>query len=345
MADVAGTPYISRTPFEGAGMETPMPYEAAFEVDRDREVKRRKINLSSGLDVSLVIHSEMIVLSTPIQNFQASYTSEDNSSFMDILQEENRVKREKHAWAYAAEEKAKQSRLRLEQSRRQLLIQAGGYVPDDGLLPVKQAIEPPTHRLALTLPKEGENREGAEEKGKSKAIEAGPSMKPTDGPQTEPSTALVIGKSEGSSAKDKALVRRAPELNAPDISEMQLAIPNALPSGVRESTNKEDDNGTVEIVLDPSSHLARALAEVGLPETAIVTRQGDLVPSREIASGGGDGVGRRGEVDRLAREAKENEVMGELKDNREIIVPTWGYKVRTAVSIARGMADVLSRPS
>lgn len=33
-------------------METPMPYEDALELDEDREIKRRKINLSSGLDVS-----------------------------------------------------------------------------------------------------------------------------------------------------------------------------------------------------------------------------------------------------------------------------------------------------
>lgn len=262
-----------------------------------------------------------------IQNFQAAYTSEDNSSFMDILQEENRAKREKYAWAYAAEEKAKQSRLRLEQSRRQLLIQAGGYVPDDGLIPARKAIEPPAHRLALTLPREEEITDPSDKKGKAKAIEADTSGKQAEEDQSVRSTALIVGSSEQSSVDNVALVRHAPDLNAPDVSDMQLAIPNALPSGAISAANEEDDNGTVEIMLDPSSHLARALAEVGLPETAIVTRQGDLVPSRDIASSGGDGLGRRGEVDRLARESKESEVMGELKDNREIIVPTWGYKV------------------
>lgn len=255
---------------------------------------------------------------------------------MDILQEENRVKREKYAWAYVAEEKAKQSRLRLEQSRRQLLIQAGGYVPDDGLIPVKKAIEPPTHRLALTLPKEGEDSEALAEKGEKKAIEAGPSRTEAKGKQAEASNALTISSPKQSSADNGFMIRHAPDLNAPDVSEMQLAIPNALPSGAIPATNEEDENGTIEIMLNPASHLARALAEVGLPETAIVTRQGDLVPSREIASGGGDALGRRGEVDRLAREAKENEVMGELKDSREIIVPTWGYKVSTVAFLSAG---------
>lgn len=53
MADVAGTPYISRTPFGGAGMETPMPYGPAGELDEERHVKRRRIDLSNGLDVGL----------------------------------------------------------------------------------------------------------------------------------------------------------------------------------------------------------------------------------------------------------------------------------------------------
>jgi hypothetical protein len=54
MADVTGTPYISRTPFGGAGMETPMPYNPAQKIMDEREAKRRKIDLSNGLDVSCI---------------------------------------------------------------------------------------------------------------------------------------------------------------------------------------------------------------------------------------------------------------------------------------------------
>ncbi|KAJ9104347.1 hypothetical protein QFC19_003989 [Naganishia cerealis] len=315
MADVAGTPYISRTPFGGAGMETPMPYNPAQELMDERESKRRKIDLSSGLD-----------------NFQAAYTSEDNSSFMEILQDENRQKKEKYSWAYAAEEQAKQNRLRLEQSRRQLLIEAGGYVPDDGLLPVRKRIEPPTHRLALTLPKieEQDQKQIEGGKGKQKAIQSDADTGSTDKGDDDTNTSLVVSNTEGATTSDiRSLVRRAPECDVPNIANTQLVIPNALPEGSLPPV-RDDQSELVEIVLDPSTHLARALAEAGLPETAIVTRQGELVPSREVASGAGDGLGR-GEADRMQREAIEKQVMGELKDDREKLVPTWGYKTRNAL--------------
>lgn len=246
---------------------------------------------------------------------------------MEILQEDNRRKKEKYSWAYAAEEQAKQNRLRLEQSRRQLLIEAGGYVPNDGLLPARKRIEPPTHRLALTLPEDedqGMKRiEGG--RGEQKQIQSSVTTTPQDkGVGTN--TSLVVRNTEQAKTDNTtAIIRRAPELDALDITDTQLAIPNALPEGSLDPEH-DDQSELVEIVLDPSSHLARALAEVGLPETAIITRQGELVPSREFASGAGEGLGR-GEADRRLREAKEKEVMGELKDNREKIVPTWGYKV------------------
>jgi hypothetical protein len=43
-----GTPYVSRTPF-AAGGETPAPY---VEPEGERDVKRRRVDLSAGLDVS-----------------------------------------------------------------------------------------------------------------------------------------------------------------------------------------------------------------------------------------------------------------------------------------------------
>lgn len=341
MADVAGTPYISRTPFGGAGMETPMPYNSAQKLMDERDAKRRKIDLSNGLDVSCTLQLFLAFSWLKVcrnQNFQAAYTSEDNSSFMEILQEENRRKKEKYSWAYAAEEQAKQNRLRLEQSRRQLLIEAGGYVPNDGLLPVRKRIEPPTHRLALTLPENEEKSTNRIEGGKSekKAIQSAVQTISQDkGGSTN--TSLVVSDTENAEIDDTtAIVRRAPELDAPDITNTQLVIPNALPEGPP-VPNIDDQNELVEIVLDPSSHLARALAEVGLPETAIVTRKGELVPTREFASGAGEGLGR-GEADRRSREAKEKEVMGDLKDDREKLVPTWGYKVR----LLTRCAEVLS---
>lgn len=48
VADMQGTPFISRTPF-GGGMETPVSYTREAE---EPEPKRRRVDVSSGLDVS-----------------------------------------------------------------------------------------------------------------------------------------------------------------------------------------------------------------------------------------------------------------------------------------------------
>ena len=55
LAEYNGTPYISRTPFGGADLETPLPgYRQREQDERDeQEIKRRKIDTSRGLDVSL----------------------------------------------------------------------------------------------------------------------------------------------------------------------------------------------------------------------------------------------------------------------------------------------------
>lgn len=203
------------------------------------------------------------------------------------------------------------------------MIEAGGYVPDDGLIRERKAVEPPMPRLAV-MPGEGGSSEG---KGERRAIEAGPG----DGEgMVNTSDALVKRDTDSS---EGALVRRAPALNAPDISETQLTIPNALPEDTTTSTDADADK-LHEIPLDPGSHLARALAHAGLPETAIVTRQGTLVPQREVASGAGDGLGR-GDADRKEREELERRVMGEERDERGTLVPTWGYKVSPSTSFPR----------
>lgn len=55
LAEYNGTPYISRTPFGGADLETPLPGYRQREQDEkdEKEIKRRKIDTSRGLDVSL----------------------------------------------------------------------------------------------------------------------------------------------------------------------------------------------------------------------------------------------------------------------------------------------------
>ena len=59
-----------------------------------------------------------------LDNFQARYTSEDNSSFTHILDDENRKRKEQWAWAWDAQRKVEAQRERLLERRERMLIEA-----------------------------------------------------------------------------------------------------------------------------------------------------------------------------------------------------------------------------
>ena len=56
--------------------------------------------------------------------FQAQYTSEDNSSFTQILADENRRRQEKYGWAWAAQRRVEAQRERMLEGRERLLLEA-----------------------------------------------------------------------------------------------------------------------------------------------------------------------------------------------------------------------------
>lgn len=58
-----------------------------------------------------------------LDNFQARYTSEDNSSFTQILEEENRIRKEKYVWAWDAQKRVDAQRERMLEARERLLIE------------------------------------------------------------------------------------------------------------------------------------------------------------------------------------------------------------------------------
>ena len=61
----------------------------------------------------------------PLDAFQANYTSEDNASFVQIVDEENRRRQEeKWGWAWEAERKANARRIEGEEKRKMILDQA-----------------------------------------------------------------------------------------------------------------------------------------------------------------------------------------------------------------------------
>lgn len=92
----------SETPYAAGPSDTPI-----YRRDDEPPSKRPRYNTSMSLD-----------------NFQARYTSEDNSSFSQILEDENRKRREKWAWAWDAQKRVKDQRDRMIEGRERLLIAA-----------------------------------------------------------------------------------------------------------------------------------------------------------------------------------------------------------------------------
>jgi protein DGCR14 len=343
-----------------AGVETPLPeYLRREEADRaDRENKRRKIDTSRGLDVGFLYLSRYRYLGLLIlfvhQDFQHVYTSEDNASFLEILTEDNARRKEKYSWAFEAETKAKENRLQLEQGRRRLLIEHGGYIPtDDGLLRLtlgdeaektirenknKELVAGPNGKLLLIQAKQDEKEnERKSIKGKEPEtstaltkVDKGKRRATADEEDEDEVLAMILGDSSGDgqpSSSNTALIRAAPQMNAPDISEQQLVIPNALPRAIDLPPDPFPQETLLELPLPGDSHLARALNHAGLPETALINKDGQLVPARDVASGSGNGLGR-GFDEKARRELIEKEVMGDEKDERSRAVPTWAYRVR-----------------
>ncbi|KJA29245.1 hypothetical protein HYPSUDRAFT_128059 [Hypholoma sublateritium FD-334 SS-4] len=96
---VAQTP--SQTPF---GLASDTPVHSAF---GEPPLKRAKYDADMSLD-----------------EFQARYTSEDNSSFTKILDEENRVRKEKWDWAWGAQRRVEAGQTKMLERREMMLIEA-----------------------------------------------------------------------------------------------------------------------------------------------------------------------------------------------------------------------------
>lgn len=127
----------SQTPYAGGPSETPLrtPRGEPF-------AKKARYDTNMSLD-----------------NFQARYTSEDNSSFTEILDDENRKRREKWAWAWEAQKKVEQQRGKMIEARERRLIEAPPIVG----VREKLRIEVPTPAGLITDGAEAKGAEGGEE--------------------------------------------------------------------------------------------------------------------------------------------------------------------------------------
>ncbi|KAG6879724.1 hypothetical protein C0992_012327 [Termitomyces sp. T32_za158] len=94
--------YTSQTPYGLEPSDTPLRA-----LHGEPPIKRPRLNTDLSLDA-----------------FQAQYTSEDNSSFTQILDDENRKRKEKWAWAWEAQKRVEGQRNRMLEARERMLIEA-----------------------------------------------------------------------------------------------------------------------------------------------------------------------------------------------------------------------------
>lgn len=97
----------SQTPYAPRPMDTPLRTPRTERAHGEGPSKRPRLNTDMSLDT-----------------FQARYTSEDNSSFTQILEDENRRRKEKYGWAWDAQRRVEAQRDRMLEGRERLLIEA-----------------------------------------------------------------------------------------------------------------------------------------------------------------------------------------------------------------------------
>ncbi|KAJ7169995.1 nuclear protein DGCR14 [Mycena filopes] len=108
-----------------------------------------------------------------LDTFQARYTSEDNSSFTEILDEENRKRKEKWGWAWDAQKRVEAQKERLLADRERLMIEPQSFVG----VREKFLIEAPTPAGLIEDAKgKGEGNEEDDEEDKDKDGEEKPEL-------------------------------------------------------------------------------------------------------------------------------------------------------------------------
>jgi protein DGCR14 len=140
------------TPYGGRGTyDTPLrtPYASDQGGEGDEPLpKRRRFDTDMSLD-----------------DFQAKYTSEDNASFLEILDNENEKRKEVYRWAYRAQKRVEEQRERMLEGRERMLIEPS-QVTITGVKE-KFRIEAPKPMGLIT---QGENEDVEGEKGDGKEV-------------------------------------------------------------------------------------------------------------------------------------------------------------------------------
>lgn len=294
---------MERTPFGARGWETPGTVRRPADHDdfdapgpsRPRPKKRRQVVRDDlGLDA-----------------FQRNYTSEDNASFVHIIEEENRQRKEdQNAWAFEAERVAESRRLEGEERRRLIL---------DAATSGQWRVDADGRRLIGNEERGGRDRAEGEAWKERKMIAAKPDAAATEGggEDEKEDGASVGGKGKGKGkAEDSTALVKTQDSQSQLIKATDASAASVLPPPPLQ-----------EEELPPAHPLSQALVKAGLPPTALVsTADGAIVPHHESASGSGDGRGR-GETEKARRDALERDVMAGEQVDTSGKVQQWPYKV------------------
>ena len=107
--EISSTPLLStRRRTESVPGATPYGISSETPSRTNGEPERKRVRYDKNLN---------------LDTFQARYTSEDNSSFTQILDEENRVRKEKWAWAWEAQKRVEQQQNKMIERRETMLIE------------------------------------------------------------------------------------------------------------------------------------------------------------------------------------------------------------------------------
>ena len=109
-----------------------------------------------------------------LDNFQARYTSEDNASFTQILEDENRKRRERYGWAWDAQRRVEEQRVKMIEGREKVkgLIEAGSMPGVRERLVIEPPEEPKGFLKAAGEKEEveEEEKEEGEDGGKGREV-------------------------------------------------------------------------------------------------------------------------------------------------------------------------------
>lgn len=189
----------NRTPYVNFPSDTPLTFSARDDTDQPPS-KKPRYNENLSLD-----------------QFQARYTSEDNASFTEILDDENRKRKETHAWAWNAEDRAGARRAKEIEARQRLMIEASKI--NDSAVAARKLITSGHEVKTITQNGEPEDKKG---KGKAKAAETG-----SDGSEDGGMQDAVVAEQGSSSVEtgDGQLILREKDKNIDNEDPVDVMAP------------------------------------------------------------------------------------------------------------------------